>query len=211
MKNRSNINILLNGFNIVIASYLMLFFTSIFFVIISQNMYFLNGIRNKYIVLYTQIALPMTISLIILPLIFEIFVYKNDRKSLGFILLNSSNKYNFCIYLITLFIYIAIIFSNINDFRNVLLLSVYVFIQCFGEEILFRSVIQRRLQLVMNSKWAIIFGTLIFVFLFHEDTMLNNLLFRTPIAIVLSYTFYKTKSIYPTTLIHFVYNLYYSI
>ncbi|WP_420833671.1 CPBP family intramembrane glutamic endopeptidase [Staphylococcus agnetis] len=153
----------------------------------------------------------MTISLIILPLIFEIFVYKNDRKSLGFILLNSSNKYNFCIYLITLFIYIAIIFSNINDFRNVLLLSVYVFIQCFGEEILFRSVIQRRLQLVMNSKWAIIFGTLIFVFLFHEDTMLNNLLFRTPIAIVLSYTFYKTKSIYPTTLIHFVYNLYYSI
>ncbi|OSP20770.1 CPBP family intramembrane glutamic endopeptidase [Staphylococcus agnetis] len=211
MKNRSNINILLNGFNIVIASYLMLFFTSIFFVIISQNMYFLNEIRNKYIVLYTQIALPMTISLIILPLIFEIFVYKNDRKSLGFILLNSSNKYNFCIYLITLFIYIAIIFSNINDFRNVLLLSVYVFIQCFGEEILFRSVIQRRLQLVMNSKWAIIFGTLIFVFLFHEDTMLNNLLFRTPIAIVLSYTFYKTKSIYPTTLIHFVYNLYYSI
>ncbi|HEC2222272.1 TPA: CPBP family intramembrane metalloprotease, partial [Staphylococcus delphini] len=97
------------------------------------------------------------------------------------------------------------------DTSDILLLSIYVFIQCFGEEILFRSVIQRRLHLIMDSKWAVLIGTIIFVFLFHEDSIVDNLLFRTPIAILLSFTYYKTKSIYPTTVIHFVYNMYYSI
>ncbi|HEC2150858.1 TPA: CPBP family intramembrane metalloprotease [Staphylococcus delphini] len=211
MRNPKSITTLLHGFNIVIVSYLMLFITSMVSVFLSQDILLLHEIENKYIVLYTQIALPMLLSLILLPVLSETILFKNNLKSLGFSFLQESKVFSLYIYIIFSCIYIILIYTYEYDTSDILLLSIYVFIQCFGEEILFRSVIQRRLHLIMDSKWAVLIGTIIFVFLFHEDSIVDNLLFRTPIAILLSFTYYKTKSIYPTTVIHFVYNMYYSI
>lgn len=128
---------------------------------------------------------------------------------MGFSLFGQSNIFSLSVYIIS--IYISLFFIENGNAFNIIFLSVYVFIQCFGEEILFRSVIQRRLHALFKPLIAIVVGTIIFVFIFHEDTVMNNLLYRTPIAVLLSYTFYKTRSIVPTTIIHFVYNMYYSL
>lgn len=213
MLNKKNLLILLHGINIVIASYVFLFLTSIISVMFTQSLgdSVFDKFNNQYISLYTQIALPMLISIIILPLSIENLFYKTSFKNLGFNFLGKSKIVSVFMYIISLSIYTSLFFIKNENMVNILLLSLYVFIQCFGEEILFRSVIQRRLHLFLKPLISIVLGTLIFVFIFHEDTVLNNFLFRTPIAILLSYVFYKTKSIVPTTIIHFVYNMYYSL
>lgn len=107
-------------------------------------------------------------------------------------------------------LYIIIFLKDVKDV-DVILLSIYVFVQCAGEEILFRSVLQRRLHIVLKPITSILLSTFIFIFIFHEDTFLNNLLFRTPMGILLSLIYYKTKSIVPTSITHFVYNMFYTI
>lgn len=213
MLNKKKFVILLQGINIVIASYVLLFITSILSVILTQNIgnTIFDKLNNQYISLYTQIALPMLIAIIILPIFIEKKFYKTSFNRLGFSLFGKSKMFSLVVFVIFVSIYISLFFMGNETIINIFLLSIYVFIQCFGEEILFRSVIQRRLHLVFRPCISIILGTVIFVFIFHEDTILNNLLYRTPIALLLSYTFYKTKSIIPTTVTHFVYNMYYSL
>lgn len=203
---------LLYALNIIMGSYFLLFTTSILSLILFSD--FLvettHGRLEKYLMLYTQIAIPMLVSLIIFPLIVEIKFLKTSYEQLGILPRKVKSKTTIVIYFISLIFYSTLVFFN-KEPINIFLLSIYIFIQCFGEEILFRGVLQRRLHLFCKPYIAIIVCTVIFVFFFHEDTLLNNLLYRTPISLILSFTFYKTKNILPCTFIHFLYNLYYSI
>lgn len=213
MLSKQKFKVLLNGINIVILSYILLFLTSILSLIITNNIDFDSMFpkTNKYIFLYTQIAIPMIVSLFICPILIEKVVYKNNILDLGIKISKDNKIIKLIIYIVCFIIYISMFFYKDIENIDILLLSVYVFVQCAGEEILFRSVLQRRFHIVFKPLTSILLSTFIFIFIFHEDTFLNNLLFRTPIGILLSLIYYKTKSIIPTSITHFVYNMFYTL
>ncbi|MCG2209425.1 CPBP family intramembrane metalloprotease [Staphylococcus epidermidis] len=213
MLSKQKFKVLLHGINIVVLSYILLFITSILALLITNNIDFdsIFPETNKYIFLYTQIAIPMIVSLFLCPILIEKCVHKNSLKKLGIKLSKDNKEIKIIIYAVCSIVYISLFFLKDVKDVDVILLSIYVFVQCAGEEILFRSVLQRRLHIVLKPITSILLSTFIFIFIFHEDTFLNNLLFRTPMGILLSLIYYKTKSIVPTSITHFVYNMFYTI
>ena len=65
MLSKQKFKVLLHGINIVVLSYILLFITSILALLITNNIDFdsIFPETNKYIFLYTQIAIPMIVSL----------------------------------------------------------------------------------------------------------------------------------------------------
>lgn len=169
-----------------------------------------NEIQREFFPLYINISIPMLFALIGYPLLLEKLFLKNDFKKIGLNYGGEHRKFTALIYITTITL-LLILFITSNQKEYFMFLSLFTSIQCFGEDILFRGVFQRRLHEYFKPGTSIIIVTVVFVFIFHQDSFLNNLIYRVPLGLAMSYVFYKTKSIFPVFFIHFLNNIYYTI
>jgi len=199
--------------NIIIGSYMVLFLISILMLTVinlpnqERTVPFIN---EEFASLYKNVTFPMFLSLIVLPILIEKLIFKNSLHTIGLTLFGNSKKHTILIYSLVLLGF-SILYISYNNKYQLILLSLYLVVQCLGEDILFRSVFQRRLHQHFNPLLAIVVVTVVFVFVFHSDTFLNNLLYRMPLGLLMSFTYYKTQSVFPVFSIHFINNLYFSI
>lgn len=193
--------------NIIIGSYI-LFIISTF--LMTNIPVYGGSIFKEFAPMWVHISIPMILFLILMPLIIEKAIYKMNFSGLGFVLLGRSKKISFLIFFSFSFLYL-VLFVKEQDKLFFLCLSIFLIIQCFGEDILFRSVLQRRLHAYFKPFITIILTSIIFVFVFHKDNLLENFFFRFPLGIVMSFVFYKTRNVFSVTAIHFLNNLYFNL
>ena len=81
-------------------------------------------------------------------------------------------------------------------FIDVILISIvmFVFVGPVGE-IIFRSILQVRLEKIFNPKYAILLSGAIFGMMYSSYGMVSEVLFATTFGIVNGYIFYKTRSL----------------
>ncbi|MCY7825150.1 CPBP family intramembrane metalloprotease [Bacillus spizizenii] len=151
---------------------------------------------------------PMIIGLIALPIIFEWKFFNCNMKDLG-LRVKSENKWVANItYFIGGVLIICIIILNLQTAFPVL---VHYTVSCFGEELLFRGILQKRMTDNMNSIIAILLCAIIFSVGFHQDSnLVDNLIIRFPLGFILGLIYHKTKSLFPSTTLHLAYNMFVS-
>lgn len=165
-----------------------------------------QGEYEEIIKLLTHVTPSMIIALIIFPLLIRFFLLKERITEFKFT--NDKSNYLFYAISIILAIIITVIFIKSEDMNLTLLLCIYLLIQTLGEEILFRSTLQQRLNKIMRPSISILITTSLFVWIFHSDVgFIENLLYRFPFSFLLGYVFNYTKNIYSSWMMHFINNL----
>lgn len=190
--------------NIIIGCYMIFFLST--FLMMNLFVFSKDSIKYNYLMIL-QVSIPMLIFLIFLPLIIEKYIFKNNFESMGFKIYGYSKRLSKIIYIIFTLLFLKLC---INEDNNAYLISllVIVFIQCLGEDVLFRIVLQKRLHDNFNPFTVITLVSILFVFIFHKDNFLENLIYRFPLGIIMSYVFYKTRNVFSVTAIHVINNLY---
>lgn len=96
--------------------------------------------------------------------------------------------------------------GDIKAFWEVACLQLFVSI---SEEFLIRGIIcYLLLQLLHKKVWVVIISALVFGFVFHTGgDVVTNLLYRFPAGIVLAALALYTRKLYPSIMLHFVYNV----
>ncbi|WP_338471134.1 CPBP family intramembrane glutamic endopeptidase [Niallia sp. XMNu-256] len=150
-------------------------------------------------------TLPMLIALVIVPTIFEVKIGNTQLRTIGFRLIGENRLVEVGTYVISIAILTFVIFSNFTMAMPVL---IHFSVSCFGEELLFRGILQRRMTESMNAILAIVLCSLIFAIGFHQDTsLIDNLLIRFPLGLIFGIIYYKTKNLLPCFMIHLAYNM----
>lgn len=199
--------------NIIVLGYALLFLTSLVMIPLIDHVPPLSdghSSLNEFMPLYATITFPMLLSLILFPLLLEKSYFQISLKQLGFTFKTPSKAFSIALYAFVL-ICLLNLFAAAADHTHFLYLSFFLAVQCLGEDVLFRSVLQRRMHEHFSAFTTILITTVIFVFIFHNDSFIDNLLFRVPLGLLMSFIFYKTRSIFPVFAIHFLNNLYYSL
>ncbi len=79
---------------------------------------------------------------------------------------------------------------------DIILISIVMFIFVgIVEEIIFRSILQTRIEKILGTRYGILLGGSIFGIMHASYGMLNEILFVTVLGIVLGYIFHKTKNL----------------
>jgi hypothetical protein len=154
-------------------------------------------------------SVPTILFLGILPILYELII---ERKSLQDVGLMPGSSLAYTLSMITsvliLFASIWTLYSHKLEptiFGSVIL---HNFAVGFGEEIFARSVILSELQKVFNTYMSVIIDALIFAFVLHSNLdMRINLLVRFPLGLILAFVAVKAKSIYPSIILHWSYNI----
>lgn len=80
--------------------------------------------------------------------------------------------------------------------RNVIYLSAAWLFVAFGEELLYRGVIQRRLTVLFGRYWGLVLASILFAFLDHPKTpFIDNLILRLPFGLILGYLYLRGNSL----------------
>lgn len=87
--------------------------------------------------------------------------------------------------------------------HNVLLISIVMFIFVAAiEELIFRSILQARLQSVFGMNKGLLFGAVLFGIMHSGYGLVNEILFATFFGVVLGYIFQKTGNFFFILMIH---------
>lgn len=199
--------------NIIVLGYALLFLTSLAMVPLMHSAFPApagSPAMNEFMPMYATITFPMLLSLILFPLLLERGYFRISLSQLGCTFKTQSAKLSTAIYVVVL-ICLLNLFATTGNQTHFLYLSFFLAVQCLGEDVLFRSVLQRRLHEHFSAITTIGIVTALFVFIFHNGSFIDNLLYRVPLGLLMSFVFYKTRSIFPVFAIHFLNNLYYSL
>ena len=96
-----------------------------------------------------------------------------------------------------------------RQWEAVLIISLHNIFIAFSEEFIARGCMFAQLRRIYQKDWfVLIISTLIFVFVFHSNApLIENLIWRLPVSIVLTLTYFRTKNLLLCTSIHFAYNV----
>lgn len=98
----------------------------------------------------------------------------------------------------------------LKDFsKDVILIIVQNIFVAIGEEFVARACLFYLLRKMTNSETLIVLiSTIIFVFVFHSNSSLtDNLIWRVPITLLLSFLYSRTNSVINCSILHMVYNV----
>jgi len=165
------------------------------------------------------LTLPYLIAIlsgmVITPLIWEKAVRRIDLREIGFTI---------PCHLIREIIYGAVFFFLFAAYGYVLLskqnglssLSFYIIISlsirwlfvAFGEEVLYRGIVQRRLSVLCGKYWGLILASVVFAFIGHPRApLIDNLVLRLPFGLILGYLYLRSRSLLIPTALHWGFNV----
>ena len=77
------------------------------------------------------------------------------------------------------------------------------------EEIIFRSILQNRLEIVLGNRKGLIITSILFGLMHSGYGNINEILYATFVGIFIGYLFYRTRSLPLVTLIHGFINVFF--
>lgn len=151
-------------------------------------------------------SLPLLISFCIIPYLIEKNFFNKSTIQLGLLY----NKKKISYLQTSIFTTVSIIISVLGYKRleNELIVIISFIIVAICEEFYCRGLMYNVIQESFNEVSAILFNSIIFSIIYHSGgDIWINLLLRFPLAIILSLLRFKTKSIYDSVLLHYIYNV----
>lgn len=168
---------------------------------------------NPYLTLPYLIAILL--GMVIAPLVWEKVIRRTDLKQIGFTI--PSHLGREIIYGTTLFLlfvaYSYLILSQQNILPTfslyiIIYLSIRWMLVVFGEEILYRGVIQRRLSNICGKYSGLILASVVFAFIgHHKAPLIDNLILRLPFGLILGYVYLRSHSLLIPIGMHWGFNL----
>ncbi len=172
---------------------------------------------NPY--LSTPYLIAIILGMIVTPLVWEKLVRKLDFKKIGF---------NFPPHIIREIAYGTVLFILFAVYSRVLLsmevgpldsspyiiisLSIRWLFVAFGEETLYRGILQRRLSALWGKYLGLILASVVFAFLGHPNAPLAvNLALRLPFGIILGYLYLRSQSLLIPIGAHCAFNILFAI
>lgn len=197
--------------SIIFLSYVMLLLLSLLFsFMLGMRPTEIQGDSLAYdpVPFLTVGTLPMVLALIVIPLLFEMKTGNRNAASFGLTSLGHQSILKWFTYTLSAGV---IIFVAAGNFPAAIPVLLHYIVSCFGEELLFRGILQKRLSENMNAYIAIVISSLIFALGFHQSGIfIDNILIRFPLSFIFGFLFFKTKSIYPSFALHLAYNMFVS-
>lgn len=151
------------------------------------------------------IAISIIIASIIYPYILLKRVYSVSKEDLGI---------TYCPVLSTVLLIGSIMCLGrilvLNNFsKSVIFIIIQNLFVAIGEEFVARVCLFYLLRKIIKSEILImIISTIIFVFIFHSNSsLMDNLVWRLPITMLLSFVYSKTNSIINCSILHMAYNV----
>ena len=168
---------------------------------------------NPYLTLPYLIAILS--GMVITPLVWEKVIRRIDFKEVGFTI---------PCHFVREIIYGAVFFFLFAAYGYVLLskqngpssLSFYIIISlsirwlfvAFGEEVLYRGIVQRRLSALCGKYWGLILASVVFAFIGHPRApLIDNLVLRLPFGLILGYLYLRSRSLLIPTGLHWGFNV----
>lgn len=175
-----------------------------FFIFLSGNVIF--PIRDEQVKALISIWMALGIAFCMMPYKFIKKKFHVTKEELGIKRVTKSDSFLFMgcfLYIILLLIYK----KNLN-------LLIVVVIQQLGvsiaEEFLSRGIVCYVLKKITNNNFliAIISGIIFAIGIHSGSQTLDNIVYRIPAGIILGGVYLKTGRLYPSIVIHLIYNLY---
>lgn len=155
-----------------------------------------------------QYSIPFSIFFGIFPMFYVLFFKRLKLKEIN-VLPNKNKWYIFSVVLLIIMSACVILYVKQKLSTELfLILIIHNFFVAFTEELLARGIILSLLLKSMRPIASIILNGIIFAFVFHSaaDSTIN-LLLRLPLGILLAFLSYWTRSIHPSILLHWMYNV----
>ena len=92
--------------------------------------------------------------------------------------------------------------SNLSTFNLLMLSTVMIFFVGLVEEIIYRSIIQNRLQITLGNRSGLIITSILFGLMHTGYGSIGEVLYASFVGIFLGYLFYKTRSLPLVAMIH---------
>ena len=92
--------------------------------------------------------------------------------------------------------------SNLSTFNLLMLSIVMIFFVGLVEEIIYRSIIQNRLQITLGNRPGLIITSILFGLMHTGYGSIGEVLYASFVGIFLGYLFYKTRSLPLVAMIH---------
>ncbi len=165
------------------------------------------------------LTLPYLIAIfsgmVVIPLVWERVVRRIDFREMGFAIpRHLVREVIYGVLLLFLFVaysYVLLLKQNEHlSFTPYMTASVcipWLFV-AFGEEVLYRGIIQRRLCSLCGKYGGLILASLVFAFLGHfKAPLIDNLILRFPFGLILGYLYLRSRSLLIPVGLHWVFNV----
>jgi hypothetical protein len=162
--------------------------------------------------IYSTIMLfsaPMIFYLVIIPLLWLIFIEKKSLNECG-IQFKIDKKSICCMLVIILFLAISIFrLSQVAVKTEFWIIIMQFFAVAISEEVMIRGIISKELSRCFSLVITVLISAICFAFVYHSNMPpIDNLLFRFPLGILLSFIYIYTNNITCPILSHFAYNIF---
>lgn len=159
------------------------------------------------------------LGMVITPLVWERAIRKTNFREMGFgIPEHFAGEIIFGAALFSLFVaYSYLLLSKHSDLSSlspymIMSLSICGLFAAFGEEVLFRGIVQRRLSAVCGKHIGLILASIVFAFVGHSRApLIDNLVLRLPFGLILGYLYLRSGSLLVPTGMHWGFNLIFAI
>ncbi len=168
---------------------------------------------DSFVNVLLTFSLPMFISLVVMPVIIKIFIEKVGVNQLGLMIFSRCNIV-LCILMGILSLFLAICLLNNKSLKvSAWTVLFHFFIVAISEETILRGVIMNELLYFTQNRIVLcLANSIIFAFVYHSsEDFIANLFIRVPLGFVLSYVRLRQKSIYPSIMLHLLYNMFVSV
>lgn len=159
-------------------------------------------------------ALTVGVALTVTSIIFPYFVMTRvagcSKAEIG---LKKPTKFEFIVSFCIMAAGVVVAWQITHQWEMVLVIALHNIFVSFGEEFIARGCMFAQLRKIYPKDWFVLcVSTLIFVFVFHSDaSFLENLIWRLPVSVLLTLTYYKTKKLTVPIALHFTYNVIMSV
>lgn len=165
----------------------------------------LSGVMSNGVNAFT-IALSIVLSMLVFPFCLIRKTHNVTMKDLGVKRLLPSD---YIMILCSISLVFMLVYVKEVEPITVLFLIIQNMFVALGEEFVFRSCMFYILRKMIKNEIVIIaIVTLVFVFVFHSGaSVVENAVWRLPVAIVLGVLYSKKNTLFYVVLLHFVYNM----
>jgi len=188
-------------------SVMLLIMLPVFFIIITSLSLRLIGTSNNSYLFVLQTGFSMVTSFVVIPYFYARRINRFTLKDLGLMRLTITELVIIPISIITMYVYVF----NFSDIDNttLVILSLQTLFVAFSEEFWARGLMYYFINKIFKKPIVVVLTTsIVFAFVTHSSrSFLENLIFRLPCSIFITFLYYKTKRLSYPIAFHFIYNI----